>query len=288
MISVYKMYSALSSSQKEFIKNPKKTFIMMPGQFLKFVRPIAELDKDADSVRKFFGGLAVACFIIFVLLMIYMGNTSADVVIPVVVDIVFALIFTVFWFVLRGIDMHNNLRIFTVPVINAICMDMEPTEKFKLLLDLRDSMHASKLDRSPHLNRLSAGTITYFRDNWFTLTAKLSDGSTIDLKCSDLIRKKHVVKRSASGKRKSKTKYKIKRKMTAIVSLRKKQYDFQPASSLQSSSTRLKTKDNDKKNVISLSKTTVDSTVAHIAEPEAAISLVGKILMSVKAAGKGA
>lgn len=286
-ISVFKMYSALNYFQKGFIKNPKKTFVMKPSQFLDFARPIAELDKDGDSVRKFFGGLAIACFVIFVILMIIMGNSDTDVTIPVVIDVIFAIFFLISWFMLRGIDMHNNLRQFAVPVINAISMDMEPTEKMQLKLDLRDCMHDSKEDNSPHLNRLSAGTITYYRNDWFSLSAKLADGSSLDLNCSDLIRKKHIVKRSASGKRKSKTKYKVKRKITAILSLQKKRYDFQPGSSLQSSSTRLKTKDGIKKNVVSLSDTTVDTNTANTATPEVAIALVGKILMSVKATGKG-
>lgn len=296
LISVFKKYFALNSDQKKFVTNPKMVMLKKPTDILTFLKPLANFDSDCDSARHTVKVASISSFILLLIVAIVGANSNfVSPYKPVLIILaVIMMIFMFLWIIFRNIDIHNNLRDFVVPVVNALSLDAPDGGKFRLNLDLRS---ATTKDKQVNIEKIRDGwlagypkiTTTTYKNNWFLLNASLCDGSNVIIQGIDTVKKVKIVKRSASGKRKSKTKIKIKHLIRSTLGLKKKRYELNLSAANTASGGNVKTKDNAKKSIVRMSKVVVDTDLSASVDAEIAISLVGKILMSAKPAGnKGA
>lgn len=291
LISAFKKYFALSALQKEIIKSGKRTLLMKPDELLKILRPLAAFDQDCDAARKQAGwGMLIVCGIWIGLMIIAPQETPEVAGIFTIISLAafFLLLFT--FLLLKKIDIHNNLREFVVPVLNTVSQDMNCDEKMRIKLDLRGKCLSDKVTNvtkdDPGWFSYPKVTKTFYRDGWFDASATLCDGSRLFFSVTDFICKTDAKKKNYRGKIKYKTKYKVKQKIKVGLALKNKKYSFKQNNALTGSGDRLKCKDGAKRNVVSLTRVEISSSVDAPLEPVSMLALIGKIFMATQNAGK--
>lgn len=292
IVSALKKYFALDSKQKEFIRTGQRIFLARPEELLTFLKPLAGFDKECDSARSRCGLFMFLVILGWFVMMIFTGGEPSILSLRpatihfFIIAIFFTHLFLYFFF--RKIDIHNNLREFVVPIINSISQDMNKDEKIRLKLDFRGKcIPAKQLKQEKHdpgWFSYPKETITFYRDNWLDGSAILHDGSKLFFSVTDLPRKLERSKKNPRGKIKSKTKYKIKHRIKVGLALKNKNYSFNENERLTAAGDRLKHKQGEKRNVISLTRVLISNSVDSVVEPISMLALIGKILMSARPA----
>jgi len=131
------------------------------------------------------------------------------------------------WLYLRWRDLPNVLREFVYPIVRLVAEDVKPGGTASLHLDLTGfNRRDKKIDSRPVSGRSNyvKAVDTFYEDPWFQGSAKLSDGSNLQWQIVDRVRIRKITKRGQSGKLKSKTKSKTKRRMEISLGARKDVY----------------------------------------------------------------
>lgn len=279
-------YFALDPAQKEFIRTGKRTFNMRPSDMLRFFKPLACFDDNLDAARwqllKFFIFGLIFSFVGLIMLSndVFTSRHS--------VNAYWLFVFATFgcilmrWF-LGTLDVHNNLRNFVVPVINALNQDMTADQVMLLKLDLSGKLVKSKLisheKKNPGWFQYPKVTTWIYKDPWFICRSQLLDGSNLEIIIEDTIRQRRVTRPSSGGKIKSKTKTKIKHRIRATLALKNKTYSIEDQSSLEKGCDRLKVKDKPRRKAVTMIDTQITTDVDASLEPMSCLSIIGKIFM---------
>jgi len=184
-----------------------------PQAILADMTVIRGLDATAESKQGLWGWLSVL-FLVVGIIALFVGGPGP------IIGLIFLVGFGVALFVRSGHKSSNveNRRYELVagllPLLEA---DMNPDALIDISLDLRELEDGAKLDRTDELGRT---TERYYVDPWLKISGRFLDGTSFQIGFLDRMRVRHVVKYSASGKRKSKTKRKA--KLSIVVQLKVK------------------------------------------------------------------
>ena len=228
-IKVLAGFRALNPAQKQILREKQLELTMPPDAWIRFLQEVSDFDRHGDSTRKFFGWTAI---LLMVALLVCAFIVSAEGLQQVDPGLLFGTLFlglivcTIIWAVLRGQDLHNNMRSFVLPLFTVLREEMDPKDKLTLEADFRGAECNDKLDdeRSYSPNSWSKVKESTYVDPWLVGKARLADGSTLEWQIEDRLRKRRIRKRSSSGKTKFKTKYKVKRRLSLRLGLQNKRY----------------------------------------------------------------
>lgn len=109
-----------------------------------------------------------------------------------------------------------------LPLLEA---DMNPDALLDISLDLREVENHAKLD---HTDEIGRTTERFYVDPWLKISGRFLDGTSFQIGFLDRMRVRHVVKYSASGKRKSKTKRKAKLSIVVQLKVKPERYPALP------------------------------------------------------------
>lgn len=296
LFSALRKYFALTSAQRQFISKGIWACNQPPSTIISFLRPLAAFDSDLDKGRDQLMKIGCGGLILSFVVAIMIGNevipeSSAGIAMFLVLTLGLGS-FIARW-LLGSMDMHNNLRLFVVPLLNALQQDMAPGKNMIFKLDLRGKTCKSKMISQKHDNpgwfRYPKLSTYNFKDYWFSCVAPLVDGSTLKITVDDKVRQRKKTYSSRSGKTKYKTKIKIKSKISASLAMKTKTYDLEKAGSLNNLCDRLKVKDKDRRKAVGMTVYLISASEASVMEPSVCLGLVGKILMNAAPAkAKGA
>lgn len=116
-----------------------------------------------------------------------------------------------------------------VPLLRVLAEDVKVGTPITLRVDLRGPKLPDKVvarGRLPGVGRVRHIDETIYRDAWFSLAARLVDGTRVGVDLTDRVRHRKVAKKSASGKYKTKEKDKASRRIQVEVAGRVGEHDL--------------------------------------------------------------
>ncbi len=294
ILSAIKKYLALTGAQRQFISKGIWACNKPATEVVDFIRPLARLDFDIDRSRSHLMKSGCAgIFLLFIALLI-VGNADVDEDINsvLVATTLFLCVgsFLLRWF-LGSFDLHNNLRVFVLPVLEAVSQDVAPGRNMIIKIDVRGKTCKSKMISqkydSPGWFSYPKVSIWNYRDYWFSCRAPLVDGSNLFITVNDAIRERKRTYKGISGKVKTKTKIKIKHKITAGLAMKNKTYDLSKPGPLKNACDKLKVKDKQQRKSIAMVAQATSTDVDATLDPRFCLDLIGKILMNTPTAKGG-
>lgn len=290
----FQAWSALDAEQRRFIGHPVLEGDYAPAQLRDFFAGIAEFDRHADKLRQLCGGIFIGGLVLALIgglggsIVSDLVGRGAGMALFVLAGIlaVTAVVFFVFWLVLRSKDVPNTCRDFVHPVLTLLGEDVAPDQSLHLQLDLSNSCDKTKLAPEQPENRKKKGypkvhTTVYLND-WLHLEAPLADKSRLEIDIVDRVRKVRKTKRSASGKIKTKTKYKVKCLLEANLGARTDEYRAETGGSTRGRKVRVKS--GDKRSTVRVRQSCKGDGKRYPLEPDQLLDLVGAAYAKLRAA----
>lgn len=279
-MGVYQTYRSLSDEQKQALATKKLEINRPAAELIEFLKPLAVCDTMADKVRTKLGCsfaigilLSVILFFVFVANGIFLGTILVVALAGVTIWLGW------FWSWTKRIDVSNNFRQFTLPVLTVLKDDFDPAEPVHLRLDLTAPNAKEKLQSKsdPYKQGAYYKIIdSFYADNWMDVDGRLVDGTKLSWSVNDFIRERSKTKRNPRGKIKSKTKYAKKTEIEVQMALKKKTYDLAtPAGGEMSSDA--------KRNVVKLSRRFRSDSLDPV-DPRALLDLVADVFRSTRPA----
>lgn len=228
-MNAWTAYRSLSTEQKQMIRTKRVDLSRPIQEILTLLKPLAACDKMADKSRTKMGcSFGIGIVLSIVLLIVFSNIGWSAITLPVFVLLLAAVVGAgVMWSFLRRVDISNNFRDFTLPVLTVFREDFDATKLVHLRLNL-DSPTASskkKAESAPYQAGVYHKVIdSTFVDPWMTASAVLVDGTKLSWNVTDEIRERKKTKKNARGKYKTKTKYRKKTDIEVEVGLLKKTY----------------------------------------------------------------
>ena len=289
--SAIKKYLALTGPQRQFISKGIWACNKPASEVVAFIRPLARLDFDIDRSRSQLMKSGCAGIFLLFIALILVGNADLDenVKSVLVATTLFLCVgsFLLRWF-LGSFDLHNNLRDFILPVLEAVSQDVAPGRNMIIKIDVRGKTCKSKMISqkydSPGWFSYPKVSIWNYRDYWFSCRAPLVDGSNLFITVNDAIRERKRTYTGSSGKIKSKTKIKIKHKITAGLAMKSKTYDLSKPGALKNACDKLKVKDKQQRKSVAMVTEAISTDIDASLEPMLCLNLIGKILMNTPTA----
>ncbi len=206
--------NALSSEEKNLLKTKQIQAEMPIQQWLDLFTKLRDFDKEADTSRKWGGGIGCGGLVFAFVGIFLIGIIIGIIMIPI--GIILAIGGLVIYFYLKPYDIQGEILTNRVlPIIKILREEMKANEKLKLRLDLRGFEFPEKfLSKSEDYgdnsffssSRYKSIIDYYYRDQWMDGDATLADGTRLIWSAYDLV--KHIKKvKHRKGKRKSKSKY---------------------------------------------------------------------------------
>jgi hypothetical protein len=232
-MNVWTAYRSLSAEQKEILRKKRVDLNRPIDEILALLKPMAACDKLADKSRTKMGCTFGVGVVVSIILLILFSNIGWSIVtLPVFVLVVGAVIFfLVMWIFLRQIDVSNNFRSFTLPVLSVMREDFDASKPMRLRMNL-DPPNVS-LKKTNESKPYSKGVYhkiidTTYVDPWMSVSAVLVDGTKLSWNVTDEVRERKKTKKNARGKYKSKTKYRKKTEIEVEMGLLRKSYSMLP------------------------------------------------------------
>lgn len=280
-----KCYEDLNSDQKEFMRNPKKVFKNRADKTLKFLGPVAEASEKITDAKDFFAKLALFSLIFSIILILF------GIDFPIISWPLSLLFLAVFGYSLymnffyKKMLIHSNMKDFVLPVFSVISHDVPKNNKIELGLDLKGPFEQDKMVDSRDSGFFSSEpSIKRYKDAWFFLKAQLIDGTNIEVNVENDVQKIVIVKTSASGKRKAKTKYKVKQLINVDLSLNNKKYRITQTPEDEKKCIKAKIKSDEEKSKIRLKAAVKSNDTNDSLAPEACLNLIANAFMNLKPA----
>lgn len=114
-----------------------------------------------------------------------------------------------------------------LPLLSCLQQDCDPIAIVSMSLDISSPTAENKRCHPPGTpTSLKPGKLTFFNNTFFSGSTKLLDNCHLSWLISDRITKRVITKRSASGKYKTKTKFKTKRLFEVTISAPQKNFQF--------------------------------------------------------------
>lgn len=224
-------YRSLTLDQKLFVKERTVEGTTTPDEWLLLFSKVAEYDSLRDSSSTTFGWAGCGCLVLGIILFIV--GVSIVIVLPLaIIFIIVATILAILFFKSRK-DVPNHLRLFVVPLLSILREEMHSGERLYLRLDLRgatvpDKVYSNQLSKTGLRLQSHGSKIKeeFFQDPWLASSAKLADGTRLQMRVVDRVRKRQETKKRTSGKYKTKTKYKIRSRVEARLQFKRTKYAF--------------------------------------------------------------
>jgi hypothetical protein len=278
-MNAWQMYRSLTPEQQAILKSKQVDLNRPVEELMTLLKPLALYDRAADKLRTRLGCSSAVLFVLSFVSLFFLAALPFGWVF-VVLLLVAAIVAVVAWSKMRGVDLSNNLRGVTLPMLGVLKEDFDPKESLHLQLDLRPPTDNAKKQRTePEYKRGAYYKIidSYFADPWMKGDGVLQDGSRLRWSIVDMIRESKKTKRTARGKIKTKTKYTKKSQIEIEVGLRKKTYDLAVPASWS----------DEKKNVVWVTRRLRSDTLDPIA-PREVIDAIASVFRNARPAQKGA
>lgn len=214
LLATLNAYRALTTEQKAFLRSKQIENTLPLDHWYAFFAPLETYDRHGDNARKIAGVIAIAAPIgafVFTLLGLFLP-------VGILLLLIFAMALPTY-LILRKNNVPNLLRDFLVPMLAVLQQDVPSAEPLHLGLDLTGLNESKQTEPPPNTPDPSAPSgypkirETYYADPWLTGATQFVDGARVKWEITDRVRERHITKRSASGKIKTKYKHKIKRRI---------------------------------------------------------------------------
>ncbi len=233
-MNAWTAYRSLSAEQKHILRSKKIDLSRPIDEILMLLKPLATCDKLADKSRTKAGcsfGLGV---VLSIGLLIGFSNIGWSMItIPVFLLFIAAVVGAgVLWSFLRRVDISNNFRSFSLPVLTLMREDFDASKPVKLRMNLDPPTASSKKTAESAPYKLGAYhkiIDTTYVDPWMSVAAVLVEGTKLSWDVTDEVRERKKTKRNARGKYKTKTKYRKKTDIEVEMGLLKKNYSMTPS-----------------------------------------------------------
>lgn len=279
-MGVFQTYRSLSDEQKRALAEKKLEINRPAGELIEFLKPLAACDTMADKIRTKMGcSFAAGIVLTIVLSFLFIGKGALSGLIIVALVLAATIWLGWFWAWTKKIDVSNNFRQFTLPVLTVLKDDFDPNEPVHLRLDLTAPNAKAKLQSKsdPYKHGAYYKVIdSFYSDNWMDADGRLVDGTKLSWSVSDSIRERSKTKRTSRGKIKSKTKYAKKTEIEVQMGLKKKTYELAAPAGGEVSSDA-------KRNVVKLSRRFRSDSLDPI-DPRALLDLVADVFRSTRPA----
>jgi hypothetical protein len=183
-------FKSLSREQQALVNDRRVTGQYSPDEWLAFLNPVAEFDRQADEIRQGGGG--------------FFARRYA-----------------------KKHDMPNGLRSFAIPLLPILREDHDPDKPLELTIDLTGAKQKSKeMGKGEPYSRGRYYRIvdTFYDDPWLQGRARFADGADVRFAVIDHVRESHKRKKSMSGKTKFKTRSKRKTELAVEISFPARNY----------------------------------------------------------------
>jgi hypothetical protein len=286
LFSALKKYFALSSQQRGLIKKQRCSFNGTAEELISFLIPLADFDADCDrAISQCNIGIIVmvsAAIVFFLLKILFLVGFC----------VLFLVFFIVGRFFFGGIDIHNNLREFVLPLMVSLGQDAKKKSLLSLELDLRgirrkeNEQNREKDD--PGVFCYPKVTRIFYEAMLLSGSMVLCDGSKLAISVYDKARHTELTKKNSRGKVKTKPKIKIKHNLKVELTINKENYVLKDGQEGLQDGISLKDKPGAKGNVFSMSRLLLSNDEKETIDPAVMLSMAGRILMNVKPTALGA
>lgn len=211
-----KYYNALTPEEQEFVKSQQLSAGHSTAYWQKLFQRLIVLDVVGSDLRRIFRKTRLILTILAILAVFMLPGTQY-------VPLMWVILVLTIWSWQRtrsciAKDVNDNVRTGLVKVFQVLGLE---TRFIKLSLDVRP------LDQREVASKENYGTNTkleFYEVPLLTLSATLKDGNTLNVKVHDVICKRERKKISASGKRKTKVKFKGRRLIRVDLGLNPQRY----------------------------------------------------------------
>ena len=233
-MNAWTAYRSLSAEQKHILRSKKIDLSRPIDEILTLLKPLAACDKLADKSRTKAGCSFGLGIVLTIVLLIVFSNIGWSVITIPVFLLFIAAVFGagVLWSFLRRVDISNNFRSFSLPVLTLMREDFDASKPVKLRMNLDPPTASSKktAESAPYKQGAYHKIIdTTYVDPWMTVSAVLVDGTKLSWDVTDEVRERKKTKKNARGKYKTKTKYRKKTDIDVEMGLLKKTYSMTPS-----------------------------------------------------------
>lgn len=183
-------FKALTPEQKSFVQDKRIAGQHAPDEWLAFLNPVAEFDRQADEVRQSGGGFFARRFA-------------------------------------RKHNLPNGLRSLAIPLLPILREDHDPDKPLELSIDFTGAKQRSKEagKSEPYKKGAYYRVVdTFYDDPWLDGRALFADGAEVRFTVIDHLRDSHKRKRNYRGKVKFKTKAKKKTELAVEISFPVRNY----------------------------------------------------------------
>ena len=209
VLKALRFYRSLSPEQKDFVREKKIEDTLTVGQWLRFLTRAAAYDEYGDEGRKKITPVLVVLWLLFVasIVLLFIVENALTIVNIIVILLILALLVFYHWAYakLKRRDLTNQLRLLFVPFLRLLQQKAGDDAKLAAKLDFSDFLKGNPVNVSKNNGR----TIELYQPQYILGRVQLLDLSIMEFVIGDEYRKLTIRKRSASGKTKIKTKYKI-------------------------------------------------------------------------------
>jgi len=231
MSEAHRIYKSLSTEQLEVLAKKKLDARYKIKDWLDLLQKVAIYDRFADARRKSLFGWSVGLYIASAILpVIFMATSLLFLLFIPVITLVVAITYSIKVSNLKKKDLNNGMRNFLVPWLVALHEEAGKNAYAKIKMSLDNPINKDYLMdefKSKESGYPKITTQIYFYP-WLDGEVTFPDGTQIDWKCEQTIRKRRIVKRNPRGKIKTKTKYKIKHSVVAKVQMPVSVYSLKP------------------------------------------------------------
>jgi hypothetical protein len=147
-----------------------------------------------------------------------------------------------------------------------------------------DKMYSNQLSKTGLRLQSSGSKIKeeFFQDPWLAGSAKFADGTRLQLRVVDRIRKREENKKRTSGKYKTKTKYKIKSRVEARLQFKRTKYAFSKVGLQAAKNEKLNVQSDAEKDTVQIRRTVNSTAVNQPVKLYEFLDLLAKAYKQVK------
>ena len=182
---IFRIYKSLDKEQLQFVIDKKIEDTLAIDDWLDRLHKIAEMDTIGDESRKRSGNLAIVFGVLSVATIILSIVKPIFFFLPTAFLILF-IYFVVTYFLLRRIDIGNNMRLFIVPMLEHYNREGSLPEPFRLKMDFSNPITKSHLSQTIEEEKERPSNI--YKHHWMDGNMVFSDGVKITWQIEDVIR----------------------------------------------------------------------------------------------------
>ena len=184
---ILKIYRTLEKDQLQFVFDKKIEDTLAIDAWLAKLYKIAEMDTIGDESRKPSGVLALIFGAVTIL------TTVLSVLKPILFffPIAFVILFFYFlitYFLLRKIDIGNNMRMFIVPMLEHLQQQGSVSQPFHLRMDFSNPIKKEYLTQT--IEEEKEELVNLYKQHWMDGKLVFNDGVKITWEIKDVIKKK--------------------------------------------------------------------------------------------------